>query len=360
MRILSSCSARPNFVKLAAVHHALSKRTDVEHIIVHTGQHYDPLLSDIFFEQLKIPQPNHNLGVRGGGSREEVIAATEAAMRPVLEKEKPNLLLVYGDVNGAVGAARAAQKLGIKIGHVEAGLRSGDPEMPEEHNRIEIDRMADLLFCSEQSGMDHLKAEQSAGKSLLVGNTMIDTLIRMMPTIDEEKVLDFLPENFAVATLHRPSNVDDLEGLLRIVGFLGQVNEITPIVLPMHPRFREVITRRDPERTTLPLLSISFPIDPLGYFPFLRLLKAADFVMTDSGGIQEEAAFLGKRCFTLRRNTERPSTIESGSNILIDPKNVTDREKVLAFAKDPHDIKVRLPAQWDGKAGERIADIVCG
>lgn len=361
--VLSSASARPNFVKLAAVHHALAKRPGVKHIIVHTGQHYDPLLSDVFFKQLEIPDPDFNLGVKGGADREAVIAATEKEMAKVLEKVKPDVVIVYGDVNGAAGAARAARaakKLKIKIGHVEAGLRSGDLEMPEEHNRIEIDRLADFLFVTEQSGMEHLETEKVSGKKFLVGNTMIDTLVRMTPAIDAAEMPLDLPEHFAVATLHRPSNVDGRDGLLDIIGFFGKVSKKVKIVLPMHPRFREAINRPDPEHTIVSLLSISFPIDPLGYIPFLKLMKLADFILTDSGGIQEEATFLKKRCFTLRRNTERPSTIESGSNVLIDPSNEADRKKVIDFAENPKKIAVEIPEKWDGKAGERIADILCG
>ncbi len=357
VRILSSASARPNFVKLAAVHHALSKHKDIKHIIVHTGQHYDPLLSDIFFTQLGIPQPEKNLGIKGR-DREEVINATTDAMETVLEELKPDIVLVYGDVNGAVGAARAAKNLEIRLGHVEAGLRSFDHSMPEELNRIEIDQLADDLFVSEQSGLENLEVEGMKGTASFVGNTMIDTLIRMMPEIDAAELPISLPERFAVATLHRPSNVDNPEYLREIVGFLGKINHTLPIVFPMHPRFRQMILKPDSESTEVHLLKISYPIDPLGYLQFLHLLKNAEFVLTDSGGIQEEAVLLGKRCFTMRRNTERPSTILSGSNILIDPNVSADRENVLSFAKNPVTPKITIPEKWDGKTGERIAEIL--
>lgn len=357
--ILSSASARPNFVKLAAVHHALAAREGVKHIIVHTGQHYDPLLSDIFFKQLNIPEPDENLGVKGGADREETIRMTAEAMTPVLKLVHPDIVLVYGDVNGAVGAARAAADLGIRIGHIEAGLRSFDADMPEELNRIEIDQLADELFVSEQSGVDHLKKEGAKGRVHFVGNTMIDTLIRMTPSIDAARLEFDLPERYAVATLHRPSNVDDIDGLNGILGLLRKVNKDIPIVLPMHPRLRQKLEKTDPEHTTTIISSIARSIDPLGYLPFLHLMKSAEFILTDSGGIQEEATFLGKRCFTLRRNTERPSTIDSGSNMLIDPENEADRQKVLDYAKNLTKISVKIPDMWDGKAGERIADILC-
>lgn len=360
MKILSSASARPNFVKLAAVHHALAKRKDVEHVIVHTGQHYDPLLSDIFFKQLNISDPKYNLGIKGGTDRKNVIDETAKAFEEVLKKEKPDIVLVYGDVNGAVGAARAAKKAGIRLGHVEAGLRSGDESMPEELNRIEIDQIANELFTTEKSADGNIKKEGLKGTVHFVGNTMIDTLVRMLPKIEAEEGPDHLDEDFAVVTLHRPSNVDEIGRLKELIGFLGKIDKSMPIVWPVHPRTLEILQRPDPDSTIVPLLSIRRPIDPLGYIPFLKLLKSAQFIITDSGGIQEEAAFLGKRCFTLRRNTERPSTIEAGSNILIDPAKESDREKVLDFAKNPQKIDVKVPELWDGKAGERIAEILTG
>lgn len=353
--VLSSASARPNFVKLAAVHHALAKHPHVTHVIVHTGQHYDPLFSDIFFTQLRIPEPDENLGIKGGSSREDVIASTAKAMAPVLKLSRPDIVLVYGDVNGAVGAARAAADCGIRIGHVEAGLRSFDTTMPEELNRLEIDRLADDLFVSEQSGLDHLATEKAAGRVHFVGNTMIDTLIRMQPSIEAASLPFDLPTRFAVATLHRPSNVDSREALEKNIRFLEEISESCPLILPLHLRTQAAL-----ESHGLILSERIRTIDPLGYLEFLKLVTPAAFILTDSGGIQEEAAFLGKRCFTLRRNTERPATETSGSNILINPEKQADRDAVFAFAAKPTHISVTIPPLWDGKAGERIADIVCG
>lgn len=351
--VFSSASARPNFVKLAAVHHALAKRKDIRHIIVHTGQHYDPLLSDIFFTQLGIPEPDSNLGVKGS-NREEVIDSTTVAMELALKQHKPDVVLVYGDVNGAVGAARAAKNLGIRLGHVEAGLRSFDEAMPEELNRIEIDQLADELFVTEQSGIDNLEVEGMRGNVHFVGNTMIDTLLRMMPQIDAAAVAPDLPESFAIATLHRPSNVDDRETLVRNFEFLTEIAKHVPVLLPAHPRLAAALKKFDIDPKKLVALNI-FITESFGYLQFLHLLKHASFVLTDSGGIQEEAVLLKKRCFTMRRNTERPSTIESGSNVLIDPNVAADREQVLAFAKNPVAPKIVIPEFWDGKAGERIA-----
>lgn len=353
--ILSTASARPNFVKLAAVHHALADRVDVKHVIVHTGQHYDPLLSDIFFKQLDIADPAYNLGVKGGADREEIIRATEEAFLPVLSQVKPDIVLVYGDVNGAVGAARAAKKIGIKIGHVEAGLRSFDSDMPEELNRIEIDTIADELFVTEQSAVENIRVEKLKGRVSFVGNTMIDTLVRMKPAIDSSQH-NAEKAPYCLATIHRPSNTDDKETLAGILSFLSEVSLHCPVIFPLHLRTKVAISAFNLQ----PLLKEIRTIDPLGYIEFLQRVSGAAFILTDSGGIQEEATFLGKRCFTMRRNTERPSTIESGSNILVDPSNADDRAMMLDFAKTPKTIDVVIPEKWDGKAGERIAEVLCG
>ncbi len=280
MIILSTCSARPNFVKLAAVHHALKAQAKHKHVIVHTGQHYDPLLSDIFFRQLEIPEPGHNLGVRGG-ERDQVITGTEQALVTVLQDVKPDLVLVYGDVNGALGAARAAKQLRIKIGHVEAGLRSFDQSMPEELNRKDIDHLADSLFVTEQSGMDNLEKEKVSGQAILVGNTMIDTLLRMTPYIEKENIPADIPESFVLATLHRPSNVDDPAVLAANLAFLTEVSEHCPVVLPLHPRAKATIDAFQLRPMIGPDVHIT---GPFGYLQFLALLKKSRCILTDSGG----------------------------------------------------------------------------
>ncbi len=353
MKICSVAAARPNFVKLAAVHHAILQ-SDHEHVIVHTGQHYDPLFSDIFFEQLNIALPSHNLGIHGG-TREEVIAATEQAFSAILPSIKPDIVLVYGDVNGAVGAARAAKKAGIRLAHVEAGLRSFDASMPEEHNRILIDNIADLLFCSEQSGMRNLEKEHISGERFLVGNTMIDTLVRMLPHIQDVALPFALPEHFAIATLHRPSNVDQPEDFRRTIDFLNTIAGHMPVIFPLHLRARKNLDAFGLSDIISKNIQL---IDPLGYIQFLHLVTKSTFILTDSGGLQEEATYLKKRCFTLRKNTERPSTIESGSNVLIDLDHAADVEQVVAFAKQPENISVRVPELWDGATGERIVKLL--
>ncbi len=358
MKLLSVASARPNFVKLAAVDHAIRRLKDpsVEHRIVHTGQHYDPLFSDVFFSQLDISLPAVNLEVHGG-TRDEAIDRTMRAMLPVLEYEKPDVVLVYGDVNGAVGAARACAKLGIRLAHVEAGLRSFDKTMPEELNRIEVDQLADVLFCTEQSGLTHLEHEGAEGERYLVGNTMIDTLLRMLPFVEEADVPPGLPDVYAVATLHRPSNVDDPDALRAVLDFLSEVSKKCPVVLPIHHRLKASLDRFNLSEILPPSILL---LPPQPYVPFLRLMRDSVFLLTDSGGIQEEAVLLRKRCFTLRRNTERPVTIEVGSNILIDPAIERDRRAVLEFAEAPGDVGVDIPPFWDGRTGERIVEILRG
>jgi UDP-N-acetylglucosamine 2-epimerase (non-hydrolysing) len=355
MKLLSVASARPNFVKLAAVDHAVRSHGGIDHVIVHTGQHYDPLLSDIFFTQLSIFQPAHNLGIHGG-DRQEVVERTKEALIPVLKQEKPDCVLVYGDVNGALGAAQAAYELGIKLAHVEAGLRSGDLEMPEENNRIAIDQLANFLFCTEQSGVDHLAQGGIKGAVHLVGNTMIDTLIRMMPAIKQAELPAILPKNFGIVTLHRPSNVDDA-GMLRMnIEFLNEVAEELPLVLPVHHRLAHNLDAFDLRRLVSTNITL---LEPQAYLSFLHMVEKSACILTDSGGIQEEAVLFKKRCFTLRRNTERPSTIESGSNVLIDPESPTDRALVLTFAANPQSLTaVTIPQFWDGKAGERILEVL--
>ena len=356
MKLLSVASARPNFVKLASVDHAVRALNDpsVEHVIVHTGQHYDPLFSEVFFEELQISVPAVNLGVHGG-DRDETITKTKEAITPVLKEQTPDVVLVYGDVNGAVGAARAATELGITLAHVEAGLRSFDKSMPEELNRIEIDQLAQTLFCTEKAGVRHLAQENAKGSVFLVGNTMIDTLIRMLPKIKGLVLPTHIKKPFGVVTLHRPSNVDDPVTLRKNIDFLNEVAAQCSLVLPVHHRMRAMLDKHGLEKHVSKDLHL---LDAQPYMSFLRLVMDCAFILTDSGGIQEEAVLLRKRCFTLRRNTERPVTIEVGSNILIDPSHDRDRKAVLEFAEHPADLNVDVPKFWDGKTGERIVSIL--
>ncbi len=353
MKIFSICSARPNFVKLAAVHHALeAKHWPGEHFILHTGQHHDAVFSDVFFQELHIPLPKFNLGIHGG-TNDEQQRRVEEACGNIFVQERPDLVLVYGDVNGAAAAARAAADIGIQVGHVEAGLRSGDLSMPEERNRIVIDAISSLLFVSEQSGMEHLKQEHVAGKAFFVGNTMIDTLIRMLPAIRAQPLPSNLPARFAVATFHRPSNVDERDSLKQIVSFLNALSSRIPVVFPIHRRTRDRLRdwglKSDFSRHILAL-------DPLPYLSFLRLIIDAHFVLTDSGGIQEETTYLRRKCFTARPNTERPVTIELGTNELVGLNDVSHRDRIFSFSVENEEPRGTIPPLWDGKAGERIVD----
>ncbi|MBP9774095.1 MAG: UDP-N-acetylglucosamine 2-epimerase (non-hydrolyzing) [Candidatus Peribacteraceae bacterium] len=354
--IISITSARPNFVKLAAVHHAFAQsgRSDIRHVIIHTGQHYDPLFSDIFFSQLGIPMPDENLGIHGG-TREEVIAKTADALGPVFEKYQPHTVLVYGDVNGAVGGAIAAKRADIRLAHVEAGLRSFDLSMPEEHNRREIDSVADILLCSEQSAVKNLQQEAKSGTIEFVGNTMIDTLIRMLPLIRTEPLPVQVEGSYVVATLHRPSNVDDPVQLQNNLTFLSDIAQFHPVILPLHHRTKAALENFGLMPDIPPHVLL---IESLGYIPFLRLVRDSAFIITDSGGIQEEAVLLGKKCFTLRKNTERPATIESGSNVLIDLEDDSDWKLVLNYTVTPIAPVITVPPLWDGKAGERIVKLL--
>lgn len=351
MHVLHVVGARPNFMKAAPVMRALHDRKQVRQSLVHTGQHYDANMSEVFFTQLKIPEPDVNLEV-GSGSHARQTAEIMSRLEQVLMDYKPDLVLVYGDVNSTVAAALVCSKLLIKLGHVEAGLRSFDRGMPEEINRIVTDRLADLLFTPSEDGDKNLRSEGvEPAKIHCVGNVMIDSLIQLLPAAMESP-RDGLPEKFALVTLHRPSNVDDPATLKRIIESLLEVNAHLSVVFPVHPRTRQRLASIGMNFANLYLL------DPLPYIEFLALQRRATVVITDSGGIQEETTYLGVPCLTLRSNTERPVTVDLGTNILIG-QNLdmlqSELTKVLAGQA-----KVgTIPPLWDGHAGERIADILC-
>jgi UDP-N-acetylglucosamine 2-epimerase (non-hydrolysing) len=364
MRICSIVSARPNFVKLAGVVHAFgchaeeSAEADVskhEHFIIHTGQHSDPLFSDIFFKELDIPDPDYNLGVKSAGNNEETIKATSEACIDAIKDANPDVVLVYGDVSGALGGALAAKEVGIPVVHIEAGLRSGDMDMPEERNRIEIDKLSKYLFVTEKSGLENLEKEGIEGEAHFVGNTMIDTLIRMLPAIEKQNLPLGIPEKFGVVTMHRPSNVDQKSDLERNLQFLNDVSERCLLVFPMHIRTRNSIEKYGLQDMLSDKVKV---IDPLGYLAFLKLASESEFILTDSGGIQEEAVLLKKRCFTMRRNTERPVTKQVRSNMLVYVDDDGDREQVFTYADNPDSPNIAIPEKWDGKAGERIIKIL--
>jgi len=349
MHILHVVGARPNFMKAAPVLRALAAR-GAHQTLVHTGQHYDRNMSDVFFTQLQIPEPDFNLGV-GSGSHARQTADIMTAFEPVVLETKPDVVLVYGDVNSTVAAALVCSKLLVRIGHVEAGLRSFDLTMPEEINRMVTDRLANLLFTPSEDGDANLRKEGvSSQKIHCVGNVMIDSLIRLLPAARGCPANGF-PERLALVTLHRPSNVDDAENLQNILDSLGRVSERIDIVFPVHPRTRQRIAEF---RIRLPRLHL---VDPMPYIEFLALQTRAAVVITDSGGIQEETTYLGVPCLTMRENTERPVTVTLGTNTLVGEDRellVRELNRVLAGKGK----KGAIPPLWDGHAAERIADVL--
>jgi UDP-N-acetylglucosamine 2-epimerase (non-hydrolysing) len=358
MRVLSVVGARPNFMKLAPVHGELSRRGDVEHVIVHTGQHYDPDMSDAFFEELRIPAPDHHLGV-GSGSHAAQTAAVMQGLEPVLDHLRPDLVLVYGDVNSTLAAALVAAKLGLRVGHVEAGLRSGDWTMPEEINRVLTDRLSDLLFVPSRDAVENLLHEGIPAQRIhVVGNVMIDSLVAMLPAaraLDAPARHGVAPGSYVVATLHRPSNVDDAATLRGLLGALDALGAQAPVIFPVHPRTRERIRCLKPGSTGTGDVRL---LEPLGYLDMLSLVASAALVITDSGGLQEETTYLGIPCLTVRPNTERPITCRLGTNRLVAAR----RDAILSAARDGADMRARprVPIErWDGRAAERIAQVVC-
>src|SRR5437868_2835527 len=310
MKILHVLGTRPNFMKAAPVLRALSSRADAQQILVHTGQHYDRNLSDIFFEQLGIPQPNFNLEV-GSGSHAAQTAEIMRRFEPVILEQKPEVVVVYGDVNSTLAAALVCSKLLVPVAHVEAGLRSFDRTMPEEINRLVTDRLSDFLFTPSVDGNENLAKEGVAKETIFcVGNVMIDTLVTLLP-IAERCPKNGLPERYALVTLHRPSNVDDSDILKRILRSLADISEQLAVVFPAHPRTRQRIAEFGIKVEKLHLL------DPVPYIEFLALQRGATVVITDSGGIQEETTYLGVPCLTVRNNTERPITVTLGTNVLV-------------------------------------------
>ncbi len=350
--VLHVTGARPNFPKAAPVLRALTER-GVRQELVHTGQHYDERLSEIFFRQLGLPEPQINLGV-GSGSSAKQTAAIMIGLEDLLIERTPALVVVYGDVNSTVAAALVAAKLRIPLAHVEAGLRSFDLSMPEEINRIVTDRLAALLFATSPDAIAHLGNEGiSPYKIHLVGNPMIDTLLANLDRFDPDaaRAAHDLPERYAVATLHRPGNVDDPADAEALVKSMHGVADQVEVVLPLHPRGRERL--RAAKLFDHPRLRV---IEPLGYVEFLGLVRGAAAVVTDSGGVQEETTILGVPCLTLRPNTERPITITHGTNQLVTRESLPER--MAAALAAGRAASWPIPPLWDGRAGERIAEII--
>jgi len=354
-KVISVVGARPNFIKIAPLDREFKKYAAVTHLICHTGQHFDKNMSKVFFEELGITAPAFNLGV-SGGSHAKQVAAVMTAFEEVLLSEKPDLVVVPGDVNSTLAASLVASKLGIPIAHIESGLRSFDRSMPEEINRILTDQLADMLFVTEESGMKNLQHEgMEASKVFFTGNIMIDSLVYQKVQIASDAVLNELKltkGEFALATFHRPSNVDNFEKLKNLVDFLNKVATKIKLVFPLHPRTKE---RLNDFKLLDKLNKDVLLTEPLPYLSFLSLVEKSKLIITDSGGIQEETTFLGVPCITVRDNTERPVTIDIGSNVLAGTNFELVWEEVLKSLDDSKTAKRgKIPELWDGKAAERI------
>ncbi|MFI6816641.1 non-hydrolyzing UDP-N-acetylglucosamine 2-epimerase [Nonomuraea sp. NPDC050328] len=351
--VLHVLGARPNFPKAAPVVRALDS-LGIRQGIVHTGQHYDALMSDVFFADLGLPEPVANLGV-GSGTHAKQTAALLVGLEEVVEEHAPDLVMVYGDVNSTLAAILVCAKLGVPTAHVEAGLRSFDRSMPEEVNRIVTDSLSDLLFATSPDALSYLAAEGVDPRRVhLVGNPMIDSLYTALPKLDPAPVVGRLglPARYAVATLHRPANVDSPEAARELVDAVLAVAEQIPLVIPIHPRGRTRLAEAGLVSSESVLV-----VDPLGYVDFLSLVRGASLVVTDSGGVQEESTILGVPCLTVRPNTERPITVTHGTNRLVTPASLP-AAAAKALADGAAIPAEELPVLWDGQAGPRIARVV--
>ena len=361
MKILNVVGARPNFMKIAPLHRAFVAHPKIKSSkILHTGQHYDAKMSDIFFNQLELPQPDYYLGI-GGGSHTWATANIMLKFEEVLKEEKPDLVLVVGDVNSTVACTLVAVKMGIPTAHVEAGLRSGDRAMPEEINRLVTDSIADYLFVTEQSGMVHLAKEGVADEKIFfVGHVMIDSLIYFREKASKSNIIQKLgveEKNYVLMTMHRPHNVDNEEGLKHILQIIKYAASHRDVVFAIHPRtesryksFGFYDELANVNRLTL--------LPPQGYFEFLKLMDNAELIITDSGGIQEETTYLQVPCMTFRDTTERPITVDLGTNFLmadLNPETVRVQMEEILSGKAKKGV---IPPLWDGKASERVADIL--
>ncbi len=358
MKILNVVGARPNFMKIAPLMAAYRAYPKLEPILVHTGQHYDERMSDLFFRQLGIPEPDVNLEV-GSGSHAVQTAEIMKAFEPVMLEQKPDAVLVVGDVNSTIACGLVAVKLGARLVHVEAGLRSRDRSMPEEINRILTDSISDLLFCTEQGGVDNLLSEGvPAEKIHLVGNVMVDTLLKNRARAEESSILQHLglePGGYAALTLHRPSNVDDPAIFGRILDALEEIQRDMPVLFPIHPRTRRNLELSGLGARVLAMRQLRL-VEPMGYLDFLKLMAAARIVLTDSGGIQEETTILQVPCLTLRENTERPVTCQMGTNQLVGTRTDAILTAYRRAMTGRDTMSAQIPPLWDGKAAERIAE----
>lgn len=357
-KILSVVGARPNFIKIAPVHKAFQQYpTLFEHKIIHTGQHFDHKMSKVFFDELQMPEPYLNLNIHGGSHAQQT-ARIMQAFEQVLIDEQPDMIIVPGDVNSTLACSLVASKMNIPVAHVESGLRSFDRTMPEEINRILTDQISELLFVSEPSGITHLLNEGIAKEKIhYVGNVMIDSLVHSMPIIKKSIILEKLglqPGEYILATFHRPSNVDKEEKLRELVTFLNELSKKQKVVFPIHPRTQNNLTNNN----LLHLLDDNIQLtEPLAYTDFLQLINNSIMVVTDSGGIQEETTFLGIICCTLRANTERPVTIDVGTNYLLGDNFRKASSKVIELLEEERKTAA-IPEYWDGHTADRIVKVI--
>lgn len=357
-KILIIVGTRPNFIKVTRFKELIQAYPNLEVEIVHTGQHWDRNMSEVFFEEFGL-KPDYMLSASSHSVFDQFSSMMSKLSELILEIGKPDLMIVPGDVNSTLAAALVANKMGIPLAHLESGLRSFDRSMPEEINRLLTDEISDYYFVTEQSGLDHLQDEKKHGAVFFVGNTMIDTLVHFEPQIAQSQILDRLDiheKPFILVTLHRPSNVDSPEGQAKIIRLFAELSKKYTIVFPIHPRTRKNFEAANNvsewmENGNLHLL------DPLGYFDFQSLVKHADLILTDSGGIQEESTYRQVPCLTLRENTERPSTVDLGTNTLVP----FDEELILKFIDEIHAGTYKtgtIPPLWDGKATARILEAI--
>ena len=356
VKILSVVGARPNFMKIAPIVHRFRTRPEVRHVLVHTGQHYDQNMSKVFFEELEIPAPDIHLGV-GSGSHAQQTAKVMMQFEAVLQSETPDLVLVVGDVNSTLAATLVATKMGVPVAHVEAGLRSFDRTMPEEINRLVTDAIADLLLTPSRDGDENLLREGvDPSRIRFVGNVMIDSLLKFLPRARATQAWaahGFAKGDYALVTLHRPSNVDDRDTLGGLLQLMGRIATRLPVLFPIHPRTRKMIEEfgLQPQSDRIRL------VDPVGYLDFLALQDGARLVLTDSGGIQEETTVLGVPCLTLRTNTERPVTVSEGTNRVVGQDPAVIWAAVQEVLDQPRG-EARVPEYWDGQAAERVVRAV--
>jgi UDP-N-acetylglucosamine 2-epimerase (non-hydrolysing) len=359
IKIANVVGARPNFMKIAPIVDEMRKHEEIEPVLVHTGQHYDQVMSKLFFDDLGLPKPDIYLGIGSGGHGTQTGKVMIEFERVMLEN-KPDVVVVVGDVNSTIACGLVAVKMGIRLAHVEAGLRSYDRTMPEEINRVLTDQISDYLFTTERKAHLNLQREGiDQEKIFFTGNVMIDSLLKHRERAEQSRILhdlEITPKHYGLVTLHRPSNVDSHENLAQILDALTTVQQELPLIFPVHPRTRKMLQSFGLEEKVQQATNLKLT-DPLGYLDFLKLMAHAKLILTDSGGIQEETTVLGVPCITMRENTERPITVEVGTNIVIGSspgRIVEESNRILAG----HGKKGALPELWDGHAAERIVSIL--